>query len=875
MKSIVGGLLACGLVCSASADNSPLIFNLLSGFPDQDRGAAAHAVSGDGTLVGGESELQDGREAFTWTLAGGYLPQGDVMPDPFVSSIRALSTDGTRGAGLVTLGQVSQTGSGGGRAARWSDSSGFTQLGLINQVGQATSIAYGISGDGSTVVGSSSSTAGMRAFAWTSGGGMVNLGYLAGSGSGGSSSVANDASQNGSVVVGTSGSGATSRAFKWTSAAQMVAIGGAGTGANAVTADGSMAVGFGSSGTEGMIFINSGSTSVGDLPGGNAACELLDVTPDGSLAVGYGTAPAGTEAVIWDATHGLRPLSQILSDAGMNLSFIRLLEVSSISDDGDVLVGNCVSFAGKQQGWVLSGLKDLLAGDTPSDVRYPVPVSLTVSVANGLSLGSNTLAVVTADGPEAPSGTVANLVSGSASKPLYLLKGATYTISAALGSWDGQREDVVTIDGPFSLTYVLDGDTDGDGLLDSEELQLGTKVDQMDTDGDGLNDYDEARIHLTNPKSKDTDRDGASDFAEIQAGTNPLDKASKPVAVSITIRLAKGIVTSNTLATLDFDGQLSTVALVRGMGRATVSTKTNTTHTVSASMGALTSGSPVALSITTRPGSVNLTLDGDGDNDGLLDSEEAKAKGDPNNPDTDGDGISDGDEVKLHGTKVYLADSDNDGFTDTQEISLGTDPKSSRSVPQAFIERQVTMDLGFRYVDPSGNARDEAVDTNAFIKWLSAAAGSQRNSGTLWMQYKLDGTSLRWLIRGPGGELDVTRVMAASGLKTPNTFDAVVVQDHAAGDPFHVDRSSAYKVVGRNAPSMTFVISGRSHYQSLILPITNLRIDLATATGTEPYLLQGTVVDASLTGKLPGILYGNVNLSAEVADVEGTKHTLP
>jgi len=52
--------------------------------------------------------------------------------------------------------------------------------------------------------------------------------------------------------------------------------------------------------------------------------------------------------------------------------------------------------------------------------------------------------------------------------------------------------------------------------------------------------------------------------------------------------------------------------------------------------------------------------------DDLLDSLEARYKGDRNNPDTDGDGIPDGDEVYEYRTRVNLADTDKDGCTDKQ-----------------------------------------------------------------------------------------------------------------------------------------------------------------------------------------------------------------
>ncbi|MBI4535309.1 MAG: OmpA family protein [Ignavibacteriae bacterium] len=66
-------------------------------------------------------------------------------------------------------------------------------------------------------------------------------------------------------------------------------------------------------------------------------------------------------------------------------------------------------------------------------------------------------------------------------------------------------------------------DSDGDGITDSEEGQLGTDPNKADTDGDGLSDGDEARMHKTDPLKADTDGDGISDRDEVlRYKTDPL-----------------------------------------------------------------------------------------------------------------------------------------------------------------------------------------------------------------------------------------------------------------------------------------------------------------------------------------------------------------
>jgi hypothetical protein len=65
-------------------------------------------------------------------------------------------------------------------------------------------------------------------------------------------------------------------------------------------------------------------------------------------------------------------------------------------------------------------------------------------------------------------------------------------------------------------------DTDNDGILDGNE----------DRDADGLTDGDEIR-YGTDPFRTDSDLDGWSDALEVQAGSNPLDPASRPVQVYV------------------------------------------------------------------------------------------------------------------------------------------------------------------------------------------------------------------------------------------------------------------------------------------------------------------------------------------------------
>lgn len=70
------------------------------------------------------------------------------------------------------------------------------------------------------------------------------------------------------------------------------------------------------------------------------------------------------------------------------------------------------------------------------------------------------------------------------------------------------------------------GDSDGDGLEDAIEFELGTDPFDIDTDDDGLTDGDEYYIFQTGTRNPDTDGDGVLDGDEVANGTDPNDPSS-------------------------------------------------------------------------------------------------------------------------------------------------------------------------------------------------------------------------------------------------------------------------------------------------------------------------------------------------------------
>jgi hypothetical protein len=69
-------------------------------------------------------------------------------------------------------------------------------------------------------------------------------------------------------------------------------------------------------------------------------------------------------------------------------------------------------------------------------------------------------------------------------------------------------------------------DNDRDGLLDGEEIMVGSSLYNSDTDGDGLSDSAEVKNYGTSPILADSDADGMNDARELVAGTSPTNRVS-------------------------------------------------------------------------------------------------------------------------------------------------------------------------------------------------------------------------------------------------------------------------------------------------------------------------------------------------------------
>ena len=224
---------------------------------------------------------------------------------------------------------------------------------------------------------------------------------------------------------------------------------------------------------------------------------------------------------------------------------------------------------------------------------------------------------------------------------------------------------IVVADTSNSRVQVLELDTDGDGIPDSEDADPLV----ADSDGDGLTDDDEVNLYHTDPADPDSDNDGLSDGAEVLVhGTDPLDPDTDEDGLTDQEEVFLG--TQPNTPDSDGDG-LSDYAEVMVHGTDPLLADTDGDGlTDKEELDWLNPHQP-PVPPTLDP------FDPDTDDDGMTDGQERTAGTDPFRPDTDGDGLDDGAEL-VEGTDPLDPDTDNDGFSDGEEVNnLHTDPLDS------------------------------------------------------------------------------------------------------------------------------------------------------------------------------------------------------
>ena len=257
--------------------------------------------------------------AATVTLTDLGVVTNGSTPEP-----TALGADGS-----VAVGHVVLAGSG-DRAFRWTSGTGMQDLGTIPGAPSFPSVfARAVTPDGLVVVGSCSAGDGsIHAFRWTAGGGMQSFGEVF---PGGLSWAANGISADGAVVVGigTIFANGTPRAVTWDSGGNVSILGSDvdsyNSRANAVSADGTTIVGTRNSG-KAVVFRGGGVIEIPALRK-NGESSATSVSGDGSAVAGW----SAGRAFRWTDAGGTQDLGELDEATGGN--------AFGINADGSIVVG--------------------------------------------------------------------------------------------------------------------------------------------------------------------------------------------------------------------------------------------------------------------------------------------------------------------------------------------------------------------------------------------------------------------------------------------------------------------------------------------------------------------------------------------------------
>ena len=363
-------LLVCTLLSTAvdAAQFIPLGF--LSGHTTSE----VRGVSDDGTVAAGTSYITGGAKAFRWTEATGMVSLG-ALPGRKDSAVGggyaagAISGDGS----TIVGSSYNATGGAIREAFFHSPSQGMQGIGGLvaplpaGYESAAVCAAY----DGSVIAGFVRDTLGnWEVFRWTEANGMVGLGRLPGRAD--LISVSYDMSADGSILVGES----ANQAFVWRSATGMQGLGVAGA-AISISPEGNVIGGQGyvSSISKFEAFRWDEEASIvglGWLPDKSEFSAVRGISANGNVIVGssQGLGPASERetisAFIWTADRGMQDLQQLLIDEyglGPSLAGWTLRAPQNISANGQFIVGNGINPDGAEEAWLLRLDAPPLAGD--------------------------------------------------------------------------------------------------------------------------------------------------------------------------------------------------------------------------------------------------------------------------------------------------------------------------------------------------------------------------------------------------------------------------------------------------------------------------------------------------------------------------------
>jgi hypothetical protein len=334
--------------------------------------------------------------------------------------------------------------------------------------------------------------------------------------------------------------------------------------------------------------------------------------------------------------------------------------------------------------------------------------------------------------------------------PLYPLSSVagTYTIQAQLFWLDPAQgnfpvqQDIATAQfthATGSGASNFSNDSDGDGLLDSQETTLGTGANDADSDDDGASDGAEVGPNVNSPL--DTDGDGVINALESSivdadsdgvmdqldsANNNPCVPEPNSAACPTADNDGDGLIdtqesalgTSSSNSDTDGDGTDDGAEVGGDVNAPSDSDGDGTINALESSIvDTDLDGVSDQLDVANADGCVPnansiVCLMTDSDGDGLTNSQEDTLGSDRGNPDTDGDGTNDGAEGGIDtdgdGTPNVLessvADADGDGVTNQYDPANG-----NACVPNSNSAGCLATDSDS---DGLTNAQEDALGTN-------------------------------------------------------------------------------------------------------------------------------------------------------------------
>lgn len=418
-------------------------------------------------------------------------------------------------------------------------------------------------------------------------------------------------------------------------------------------------------------------------------------------------------------------------------------------------------------------------------------------------------------------------------------------------------------------------DVDHDGLTALEEYRAGTDPRNPDTDGDGISDGDEVhctRGFCTNPLLADTDGDGVRDGTEILTGSDPANAASVNLGAALrSIRVTPG---NFTLIVNSLTGSANVQLTVTGTlidgAEINLTSSARQTRYASSNVDSCNFGSPDGRVYASNAGSCEITVSNNGHTATVQGTVRDFAPGALSFVDIPG--FANG--VAVGGDYAFVAA----GAGGLQVVALGSDrrtPAVRASLNVGGSANDIVLAGNRAYIATSGGLKVVDISTPTAPRLLGSytALGNAMGvkvSGT--MAYVVAGSSLYIVsvanpeamiqagvlnLDGTGWNLalDMTRnlaavAMGAAGLKLVDisNLSAPLLRGTAAtGDARGVALRGNTAIVADYANSMTSVDIG------------NL---------AEPEILSST--PESLGGRLNNvILSGNFALGADVVFVNG------